>query len=310
MKKILTGIMIMSLMACATKVPFVKSMDEIEYILPVQKVKLSNQTELAYIEEGTGNQTIIFIHGLGSYLSAWNKNFTELSKDYHCIAIDLPGYGKSSKGNYAYSMSYYAGVIKELIDKKGLKNVVLAGHSMGGQIALTTALMYPNSVSKLILVDPAGFETFNKGQKDWLRNVMVPDLVKYTTAEQIRTNLAVNFYNMPSDAEFMINDRMAIRGADDFDAYCYAVSQSVKGMVDQPVYEFLPQIKQTTLTFFGAEDNLIPNRFLNGGKTEKYATDGNSRLPNSKLVMLEKTGHFAQFEKADQVNAEIKEFLK
>ena len=112
---------------------------------------------------------------------------------------------------------------------------------------------------------------------------------------------------MPKDAEFMFTDRVAMRSAEGFDGYVYAVSQSVKGMVEQPIYEFLPQIKQPTLAVFGANDNLIPNRFLNAGKTEKYAQDGISRMPNGRLIMLDKTGHFAQFEHADNVN-HIKEF--
>lgn len=300
----------MSLMACSSSLPMVQSMDDIEYILPTKKIELSEKTSLAYIEAGSGDQTLIFIHGLGSYLPAWNKNFNELSQKYHCIAVDLPGYGKSSKGNYDYSMTYFAGIIKEFIDKKKLDNVVLVGHSMGGQIALTAALQYPQMVEKLVLIAPAGFEQFNKGEKEWFRKAMFPDLVKFTTPEQIRTNLSVNFYNMPEDAEFMISDRIAIRGANDFDAYTYAIAESVKGMVNQPVYDFLHQIKQPTLTIFGAQDNLIPNRFLNGGKTETYAKDGAQKMPNNQLIMLEKTGHFAQFERADEVNESIKTFLK
>ena len=101
-----------------------------------------------------------------------------------------------------------------------------------------------------------------------------------------------------------------MRTAEGFEGYSYAVSRSVKGMVDQPIYEFLPRIQQPTLAIFGANDNLIPNRFLNAGKTEKYAQDGISRMSNGTLIMLEKTGHFAQFESAEAVNNHIVDFLK
>ena len=299
------------LTSCAsTRIPGLQTMDDLEYDLPVKKMELSNNTTLAYVEQGTGDQTLIFIHGLGSYLPAWNKNIPELSQHYHCIAIDLPGYGKSSKGNYEFSMTYYAQVIKEFAEKKGIENLVLVGHSMGGQIALTAALQYPELVDKLVLIAPAGFETFNKGQRNWLGNVMTPDMVRLAPVEQIRTNLAYNFYNMPDDAEFMFTDRVAMRSAEGFDGYVYAVSQSVKGMVDQPIYEFLPQITQPTLALFGANDNLIPNRYLNPSKTEKVAQDGISKMPNGSLIMLEKTGHFVQFESAEKVNGHIQEFLK
>lgn len=299
------------LSSCAsTQIAGLQTMDDLEYNLPVEKIELSNNTTLAYVEQGTGDQTLIFIHGLGSYIPAWNKNMSVLSHHYRCIAIDLPGYGKSSKGNYEFSMTYYAQVIKEFAEKKEIKNVVLVGHSMGGQIALTTALQYPDLVEKLVLVAPAGFETFNKGQRSWLANVMTPDAVRLTPVDQIQTNLAYNFYNMPDDAEFMYTDRVAMRTAEGFDGYVYAVSQSVKGMVEQPIYQFLPQIKQPTLAIFGAQDNLIPNRYLNPGKTQKIAEDGISKMPNGSLIMLEKTGHFAQFENSEAVNSHILEFLK
>lgn len=296
--------------ACApTNIPNISSMDQLEYKYTTKKIELSNDTSIAYIEEGEGSQTLLFIHGLGSYLPAWDKNISELASKYHTIAIDLPGYGKSSKGNYEYSMTYYAQIIQEFIKAKGIEKVTLVGHSMGGQIALTTALQYPDIVDNLVLIAPAGFEEFNKGQRKWFKDVMTPDAVRYTPVDQIRTNLAYNFYNMPEDAEFMYTDRVAMRKANDFYAYSYAVSKSVAGMVNQPIYDFLPKIKHNTLVIFGENDNLIPNRFLNPGKTSKYANDGASRMPNSKLIMLDKTGHFAQFENADAVNQHIIEFL-
>lgn len=311
MKNILILITTFSLISCASsRIPSFDSFDDLEYRFPVQKITLSNSTEVAYIEQGSGSQTLVFIHGLGSYLPAWNKNIDALSEHYRCIAIDLPGYGKSSKGNYEFSMTYYAQVLHEFVSKKEIDNLVLVGHSMGGQIALTAALQYPEMVDKLVLIAPAGFEVFNKGQRSWLSHAMTPDAVRLTPVDQIRTNLNYNFYNTPEDAEFMITDRIAMRGAKGFDEYAYAVSKSVQGMVDQPIYEFLPKIKQPTLAIFGANDNLIPNRFLNAGKTETVAKDGISKMPNGKLVMLPKTGHFAQFEKPEEVNLEIIDFLR
>ena len=88
---------------------------------------------------------------------------------------------------------------------------------------------------------------------------MTVDGVRLTTVEQIRNNYAYNFYNMPKDAEFMVNDRIAIRSADDFIPYCYMITKNVQGMVDQPIFDFMPQIKQPVLAIYGENDNLIPN---------------------------------------------------
>lgn len=312
MKKIVLSLFVMTILfSCATnQIPMLTSLEQLNYKYPVKKIQINEDTEIAYVEQGSGSQTLILIHGLGSYLPAWDKNIPELSKNYRTIALDLPGYGKSSKGNYEFSMTYYAQVIREFCYAMKIDEVVLVGHSMGGQIALTAALQYPDLVKKMVLIAPAGFETFNKGQREWLGNVLSLDAVKYTTVEQIKTNLSYNFYNMPEDAEFMYTDRVAMRTASDFDAYCFAVSRSVKGMTDQPIFDFLPQIKQPTLAIFGKYDNLIPNRILNGGKTETYAKKGADQMPNCQLVMLDKTGHFVQFENPEETNAHIKAFLK
>mgnify|MGYP001305517098 CR=1 FL=1 len=311
MKYIFTFIIVLSsIYTYAQKnLPRLESMDMLEYGMQVRKMALKDDITIAYTDEGKGEQVILFIHGLASYIPAWKKNIAELQNDYRCIAIDLPGYGRSSKGNYVGSMSFYAGVIKEFCDKLGIRQVNIAGHSMGGQIAMVAALKYPELVNKLILIAPAGFETFNKGQRQWFRDVMTVDGVRLTTVEQIRLNYAYNFYNMPDDAQFMVDDRIAIRSAKEFTDYCFNITQSVKGMVDEPVFEFLPDIKNKTLCIFGTNDNLIPNRYLNGGKTEKYARKGAARMPDCILEMIEKAGHFVMFEKADECNRLIGEFM-
>ncbi len=289
----------------------ISKMDELEYPFATKKVQLPNNGHtIAYAETGKGDKTIIFIHGLGSYAPAWSRNIEELGKHYRCIAIDLPGYGKSSMEPHSGLMSYYASVIAEMINVLGLQNIYLAGHSMGGQIAITTALLFPDLVKGIILVSPAGFERFTAGQKQWLRDVTTPKSVKLTTAEAIQNNMAVNFYRMPKEAEFMITDRLRMRKASDFDAYCYAVAQSVKGMVDEPVIDYLDNIKIPTLILFGEKDNLIPNRYLNPGKTIDIAQYGASRIANSKLVMIPECGHFVMFEKPDVFNKSVIDFLK
>lgn len=289
--------------------PAFSSFEEIPYPFVIEKVSLNPEVELAYVDEGSGRETIIFIHGLGSYLPAWKKNIEELRNDYRCIAVDLPGYGKSSKLPHDGSMTFYAGIISQFIDKLNLGKVIIAGHSMGGQIAMVMALYHPEKVKALILAAPAGFETFTEGQKQWFRNVMTLDGVKKTTADDIQTNLAWNFYNLPADAEFMITDRLAMRSASDFEAYCHAVVQSVNGMVNEPVLSFLDKIQQPVLILFGENDNLIPNRFLNPGPTRKIGEKGASLIPNSKLVMLPKTGHFVQFEGYAEFNKRVRDFV-
>ena len=311
MRNLFTLALVFLVGACALQkqAPSVQSFDALTYPYTTHKVRLSDELEVAYFDEGKGEEVILFIHGLGSYAPAWKKNMEALKNGYRCIAIDLPGYGKSSKGKYEASMSYYATVVKELLDALGIEKATLAGHSMGGQIAITAALAYPELVERLVLVAPAGFETFHKGERQWFREVLTPTAVKLATVEQIRENIAWNFYEMPADAEFMVTDRIAMRSAKEFDAYCYIIPECVKGMVDQPVFDELPKVQQPTLAIYGRQDNLIPNRFLHGGDTEDIGQQGVAQMPNARLLMVDKAGHFVQFEQAARVNEAIRGFM-
>jgi pimeloyl-ACP methyl ester carboxylesterase len=207
-------------------------------------------------------------------------------------------------------MTFYADVIHEFAKEMELGQFSMAGHSMGGQISMVYSIKWPEEIKNLILFAPAGFERFSAGQKEWFVDVMTPLLVKSTTYEGIETNLAYNFFKMPKDAEFMITDRMAMRTASDFENYCYAVSNSVNGMVSEPVIDKLDEIKAPTLIFFGENDYLIPNRYLNPGKTKDIAEYGHEQIPNSQLVMIPKCGHFLMFEKPEVVINHMNDFMK
>src|SRR6056297_4303386 len=64
----------------------VDSFDKIDYPYPVSKQAIFDGMEIAYMDVGSGNETILFIHGLGSYAPAWKKNIEELKSSYRCIA--------------------------------------------------------------------------------------------------------------------------------------------------------------------------------------------------------------------------------
>lgn len=309
------------LFACKTKavqtenVPTNYAANSIAYTLKypfkTQTIKLSNGIEISYSDTGILRGTpLVFVHGLGSYMRAWDKNVVSLAADYRCLRVDLAGYGKSSKGKYKGDMSFYADVISEFCTKLKLKKVILVGHSMGGQIALTTAMLYPTLVEKLILVDPAGFETFNTLQKMTLKNLTSPAAIQNASEMQIRQSFASNFYKMPEDAQFMVDDRLKMRSTTDFGTYCYVVAQNVYGMLDEPVYTKLSRITQPVLCFFGKNDALIPNKYMNPLQTtEGVAKSGASKMKNCEVVMLPEAGHFSMWEKADSLNKRVKAFL-
>ena len=287
------------------------SMQDWQYPYQVHHVTISDSIDIAYIDEGKGKCTLLFLHGLGSNLKAWKKNIEVLKKDYRCIALDLPGYGKSSKSDYPFDMTFYAGAVQAFIDALHLKKVVVVGHSMGGQIAMRTVLDNKKQIKKLILIAPAGFETFTEQEKSWFQQIYTAEVVKATPEPQIIKNFHLNFYAMPDDAQFMIEDRLLMRQSVEYNQYCHMVPQCVMGMLNEPVLDRLSEIKLPTLIIFGQNDLLIPNKFLHATLTvDEVAKNGVSRMPNSKLELISEAGHFVQWEQAGKVNEKILSFLK
>ena len=308
---ILTTFIIMTT-GCSTSYYYhlpAKEFKEIDYKFDVNYQKIRN-INIAYIDQGNSDNVLLLIHGLGTSAKSWIKNIPELSKEYRVIAVDLPGYAKSDKGYYAYSMSWYAQVLTEFLTAMNIEKATFIGHSMGGQISLVTALNFPERVERLVLISPAGFEKFTEGEGDWMKSAYTVDLVKDATTRNIAINLDMNFYETPDDASFFVTDRIQIKGATDFEDYCYAVTRNVAGMIDEPVLDKLDTIKHKTLILFGENDGLIPNPYLHPGFTKDIAEFANGALENSTLVMVPKCGHMLQFEKAEEANSEILKFMK
>ena len=281
------------------------------YDLPIKTTQLSFGN-LAYVEKGNG-QTILFIHGLGGNISHWLKSVEELSKQYQCIAIDLPGYGWSDNNvdkTNIDKLQFYVDVIKEFIVQKKLKKLVIIGHSMGGQIAVITALQDKN-IEKLVLVTPAGFETFTESEGNFLINATPASYFEKQDENVIRNNFKSNFVQQPTDIEQLIQYRLDIRTCDHFKAYCETVSSGIKGMLNHPIKDSLSHLKLPVLLVYGANDLLIPNRFLHPNlKTDELFKQVSNLIQNCKIEMIPQTGHMVQFENNSSINQLIRDFIR
>lgn len=280
------------------------------YPYPVKTISTLSVQEIAYIDEGKGHP-LLFVHGLGSNLHAWMKNIDVLRKSYRCIALDLPGYGKSSQQAFPFTVSFFAKSILEFIKALGLDHVTLIGHSMGGHISTLTALKYESVIHSLVLIAPAGFETFTEREKNWFNITLSPGIIRSLTANQIIRNFEVNFHRFPEDARFMIDDRMLMREVKEaYDHFCNMIPACVKGMLKEPVFNRLQEIYHPTLIIYGTEDQLIPNRLLHPHlNVQAIARAGHRQIPNSRLSMIPDAGHFPQWEQDYLVNSTIINFL-
>ncbi|QCK16874.1 alpha/beta fold hydrolase [Mangrovivirga cuniculi] len=281
---------------------------ELDYPYPMDKKEVVKNINIAYADIGKG-EPILFIHGMGSYAPAWKKNISELKENFRCVVVDLPGYGKSSKGKFKANMSFHKEHLFALMDSLDIKKFHIAGHSMGAQIAMHMALDNPGRIKSLILSAPAGIETFSEQQKAMFRAI-TPEQTASVSDEQYRINLEANFHEMPDDAEFMYEDRMMIKESPDFMNYCYTITEGIRGMVNEPVFEKLGDLKPPVLIIYGKQDKLIPNKYLHPEMTTAdIAKIANKEIPDSQMELIENAGHFVHFEQPEKTNELIKNFI-
>lgn len=114
-----------------------------------------NGMEIAYVRKGTGTH-LILIHGYPLDHSIWEQVIPLLDESFDVIAPDLRGFGESRSTDQEYGMDAYAGDLAGLMDALDIQQAVLAGHSMGGYVALAFARIYPARIRGLALVSSQG----------------------------------------------------------------------------------------------------------------------------------------------------------
>lgn len=112
-----------------------------------------NNTTIAYNQYGKGDTTLLFVHGWCINKEYWNEQSKYFSDKYKVVTLDLPGFGQSDKNRTEWTFEKYTDDINEFIKAEKLKNVILIGHSMSGDILLLMDTKYPGSVIGIVGID-------------------------------------------------------------------------------------------------------------------------------------------------------------
>ncbi len=129
---------------------------------------------LFYFEAGSHQkQYIIMLHGLGDEADTWRHVFLPLSEDYHTLAIDLPGFGRSDQPDVSYTPQFMMDAVVQLMDHLNISSSIMLGSSLGGILAHGLAVFHPKRVKGLILIGGALLQP--EPMQDWgLRLMRVP----------------------------------------------------------------------------------------------------------------------------------------
>jgi pimeloyl-ACP methyl ester carboxylesterase len=263
-----------------------------------------NLSVLAFSDTGSG-KPIVFLHGLGLNRNFWSSTIAHLSPTHRCIAVDLPGHGESRDISCSGSMSAYAAHVREAIEKPELKDVTLVGHSMGGQIGIILALQMPSVITRLVLVCSAGIETFSPEEADKLKATMNSVYANPISDDVMQRS----FPHINPEIRNLLAYEHVIQQKENFSKLSKLITSSVAGMLNEPVYNFLPGISQPTLVINGALDTSIPNRFLHPQlNTQQLLDSAKSKIKNCETVVFPMAGHYLPVDTPHDLANKIQNF--
>ncbi|WP_100641410.1 alpha/beta fold hydrolase [Alteromonas facilis] len=245
---------------------------------------------------------IILLHGTGASLHTWSGWVEELSTQRRVIAFDLPAFGLTGpEPNSNYTIERYVDLLIGLMDKLNIERAIIAGNSLGGYIAWASAVLSPERVEKLILVDASGYPyesasvpiAFKLSQNPLAKTLLHNFLPRFIVRNSIE-----NVYGDPSLVNEALVDRyyQLTRRQGNRAALKERFIQTKPG----PLVKSIGTINVPTLILWGAKDQLIP---------QKFAQKFNQDIANSTLVVFENLGHVPQEEAPDVTLQPVLEFL-
>ena len=255
---------------------------EAHYATPPSKFVDVDGARVHYRDRGTGEPAVVLVHGSNSSLFTWEGWADALSKNHRVVTLDMPGHGLTGPDpRERYSAAEMADFLDHFTTAVGVDHFVLAGNSMGGNVAWHFAILHPARLSALVLVDSAGLPR-DEPKPFAFRMIAMPGLgriVRWETPKAMVAQSARDTYADPSrmtDAVIDRYDDLLLR-----DGNREATRERfAKG--DDDLYNRLGEIHVPTLILWGARDHWI---------LPKYANQFHDRIAGSKLVMLDGLGH-------------------
>ena len=251
----------------------------------------------------TDNEPIVLIHGTSASLHTWNGWVDALKEDRRVIRFDLPGFGLTGPDpENNYKIERYAEVVIAVLDELKVKKAVLAGNSLGGYVSWATAVLYPNRVSKLILVDASGYRfqpesvplAFKLAQHPLASLLLKDVLPKSLVADSVK-----NVYGNPDLVSDELVDRyydLSLR-----EGNRSALTARFKQMSPGFLVDKIKTISAPTLIRWGGKDRLI---------LPKFGHQFDQDITNSHLVVFDELGHVPHEENPQSTVLAVKQFLE
>ena len=248
-------------------------------------------------------QPVVSVHGFSVPYFIWDPTFKFLTESgFRVLRYDLFGRGFSDRPNARYDIDLFCKQLRELLDTLGFEQINLIGLSMGGPITGTFTTRYPKRVQKLVLIDPAGASP-----------VTLPRLLKALTTPgfgelvlglfgrgQLLKDVKSDFYEPKHVKAFVAKYMVQMK----YKGFMRALLSTMRnGMLGDfsPTYRKIGEHGTPTLLFWGRDDRTVPFA---------HSDDVRAAIPQAQFHAFDNCGHIPHYEKPEEANPLLLEFLK
>jgi len=253
------------------------------------------QGDLHYTLTGKGDTTLVFVHGWGINEEYWSNQVDAFSNRYQILTLDLPGHGKSLLKKDSLTIEEYGIAVAKLIDELDLKNVVLIGHSMSGNVNLRAYVQIPDRVVGFIGVDNLQMvgHTLSEGEAQQTNAYLQQFKNDYkNTVRQYALGFLFHAQTDSLVKKRVIDDIAALNPA-------FAIATLRALIFNEPPFEreALPQLKMPLLLIV-SEGSIGDESSL-----QTYCKNG------FKYWNIANTGHYPMIEQTEEFNARLNDAL-
>ncbi len=264
--------------------------------------------DVAYRQAGSG-PVLMLIHGITSSSATWERVMPRLAERFTVIAPDLAGHGESAKPRGDYSLGAHASSLRDLLLDLGHERATFVGHSLGGGIAMQFSYQFPERCERLVLVDSGGLGR----DVSWLlRAATLPGselVLPFLAATRLLDAgaragglLSRLSLGLPTDLKEMARGHSTLSDSAARAAFVHTLRSVVEPggqRVDASNRLYLAE-HLPFLLIWGERDSIIP-------VSHGHAT--HERMPNSRLEVFPRSGHFPQLDEPERFLAVLIEFM-
>ncbi|MGY2046962.1 alpha/beta fold hydrolase [Methylobacterium sp. JK268] len=274
---------------------------------------------MAYMDvaPGTPNgRTVVLLHGKNFCAATWERTIAVLSEaGYRVIAPDQIGFCKSTKpAAYQFSFDQLATNTKGLLDALGIAKATIIGHSMGGMLSARYALMFPDAVEQLVMVDPLGLEDWQQKGVPYATIDALYAQEHKTTFESIKAYQLKYYYDgqWKPDYDRWVQMQAGLYAGPGGDRVAWNQAQLSDMIFTQPVVHEFEHLRVPTVLMVGDKDRTAPgaNRAAPDlaaslGRYDRLGPAVAQRIMTGTLVAFPDLGHAPQVQDPDRFHAAL-----